>query len=476
MAAGTLVAALAALALYLAWHSRSWPLIHDAPLMHYVAWLIGEGAAPYRDIFDMNTPGAYLVHLAALRTLGGGDLAWRAFDLGWLLLTSGALAAYAWPFGTGPALVAALLFAVYHLAGGPWLAGQRDFFVCALLIAGAALVASGRSLPRLALGGVLLGAAVTIKPIAAVFLVVVAVTAAVGAARAGRAWWSAALAVVGGGAVAPLACGAWLAWIGAMPDFLVTQREYVLPLYSRLARVSPWTALGWWPYGRPVWMLLAVLTSVLAVTAAGDQRKILALAGVAYGAVHFVIQGKGWEYHLYPLGAFACLAAGMALAAAGPARWTAVAALALLTVTLGLKGVQERYPAWIAAKEARAERLTAELRTRVAPPETVQVLDTGDVGIHALYALGLRQPTRFIYDFHFLHDEDTLFIQRLRAELMAALAATPPALIVVLEQGWPPSGYERHRRFPELQARLDAAYRLDHDGDGFRIYAKRARP
>jgi hypothetical protein len=59
---------------------------------------------------------------------------------------------------------------------------------------------------------------------------------------------------------------------------------------------------------------------------------------------------------------------------------------------------------------------------------------------------------------------------------MAALAATPPALIVVLEQGWPPSGYERHRRFPELQARLDAAYRLDHDGDGFRIYAKRARP
>src|SRR3569832_1388398 len=36
--AGTLVAAMGALAVWLAWHSRAWPLIHDAPIMHYVAW------------------------------------------------------------------------------------------------------------------------------------------------------------------------------------------------------------------------------------------------------------------------------------------------------------------------------------------------------------------------------------------------------------------------------------------------------
>jgi hypothetical protein len=471
------VAALAALALYLAWRSRGWPLVHDAPLMHYIAWLIGEGAVPYRDVFDMNTPGVYLVHLAVIKLLGGGDLAWRAADLGWLALTSGALAAYAWPFGTGPALVSGLLFAVYHLAGGPWLAGQRDFFVCVFLVAGAVLVASGGSRARLALGGVLLGAAVTIKPVAALFVAVAAAAAALEAARGGRAWWSAALAVVGGGAIAPLACAGWLVRIGGMPDFLITQREYVLPLYSRLARVSPWTALGWWPYGRLLWALFAVPVSILAVTARRDRRTMLALAGVAYGVVHFVVQGKGWEYHLYPLGAFACLTGGLALAApARPARRFAAAAAALLTVTLGAKGMHEQYPAWIAAKEARAEQLTAELRRRVAPPETVQVLDTGDVGVHALYALRLRQPTRFIYDFHFLHDEDAPFIQRLRREFMASLAADPPALIVVLEQGWPRAGYERLRGFPELLAWLDRVYGLDHEGPGFRIYAKRARP
>jgi len=290
-----LVTALAALALDLAWFSRGWPLIHDAPLMHYIAWLIGEGAVPYRDVFDMNTPGAYLVHLAVIKTLGGGDLAWRAVDLGWLALTSGALAAYAWPFGAGPALGSGLLFAVYHLAGGPWLAGQRDFFVCFFLVGGAALAASGRGRRRLVLGGILLGAAVTIKPIAALFVALVALAAAREAAERGRAWWSASLAVVGGGAVLLVACAVWLAWIGAMPDFLITQREYVLPVYSRLARVSPSTALRWWPYGRPVWALLAVLVSVLAVTARRDRRTMLALGGVAYGVIHFELQGKGWE-------------------------------------------------------------------------------------------------------------------------------------------------------------------------------------
>src|SRR5512134_1571448 len=65
---------------YFAWRSRSWPLVHDAPLMHYIAWLIGQGAVPYRDTFDMNMPGAYLVHLGVIAVAGPGDLAWRIFD------------------------------------------------------------------------------------------------------------------------------------------------------------------------------------------------------------------------------------------------------------------------------------------------------------------------------------------------------------------------------------------------------------
>ena len=84
-------AASAVLLAYLVWGSRGWPLIHDVPLMHYIAWLIEQGAVPYRDTFDMNLPGAYLLHLAVLRAGGAGDLAWRCFDLGWLAATCGLL-------------------------------------------------------------------------------------------------------------------------------------------------------------------------------------------------------------------------------------------------------------------------------------------------------------------------------------------------------------------------------------------------
>ncbi len=469
-----LVAALAGAVFHLAWLSRGWPLIHDAPLMHYVAWLIEHGAVPYRDIFDMNAPGAYLAHLAVLRTLGGGDLAWRVFDLGWLSLTALLLALYARPFGAGAAAVSALLFALYHLAGGVWLAGQRDFLLSPFLVAGLLLVAPPVRTWRLALAGLVAGAAVALKPPAVLFLVLITGAAAVAGRRDRRGWRRAALAVVAGGAVMLLACLAWLAWMGGLGAFVETFAGYVLPLYSKLARVSPWTALGWWPYGARVWTLFGVLALAACAVRPWEMRRGLALAGVAYGAAHFLAQGKGWEYQLDPLALFASLAAGLALSAARPARWVALLALVALSGQLYVKGLRETDPDWIRAKVGRASRIVADLDGRVGPGETVQVLDTGEGGIHALYALGLRQPTRFIYDFHFYHDVDRPFIRGLRDEFVGALAARPPRFIVLLERGWPSGGYERLSRFPALESWIESAYGIDRQGDGYRIYAKRA--
>ncbi len=96
----------AAIAVRLVLGSLEWPLVHDAPLMHYIAWRIGEGAVPYRDLFDMNFPGIYLIHLAVLRLLGDGDVAWRVFDLAWTALGAGVIAVFArrgaWPRRSAP--------------------------------------------------------------------------------------------------------------------------------------------------------------------------------------------------------------------------------------------------------------------------------------------------------------------------------------------------------------------------------------
>src|SRR4030095_6942082 len=155
--------------------------------MHYVARRIAEGAAPYRDLFDMNFPGVYLLHLLVVRALGDGDLAWRLFDLAWLTSAAVAAAAFASPWGRLAAAVAAGSLMLYHLAGGAWQSGQRDFLLCPLLLVGALGVArwlEANSGPRrrdLAWGGLALGASMTVKPhtaaLAAALGVMIAVTA-----------------------------------------------------------------------------------------------------------------------------------------------------------------------------------------------------------------------------------------------------------------------------------------------------------
>ncbi len=478
---------------YLIWASRAWPLIHDAPLMHYIAWLITQGGVPYRDAFDMNLPGVYLLHLAVLRVGGPGDLAWRLFDLAWLAATCTLLWSYCRPTSDAVAAGAgAMLFGLYHLSGGAWRAGQRDFLLCLFLLAGAYGVARGLEQPdgRLALlaGGLALGGGMTVKPHAGLFWLACAVVAAAGARRAGHSAWRAGALVLSGGLVVPALVFGWLAGRGGLVPFVAVLTGYVLPLYSQVGRVSVLGATRWHAWGRASFGLLGGL-GLLGLRAAArpwSPRLVLAALGALYGAAHFALQGKGWEYQLYPLALFLCALAPASVArrGAGPVSWriglggarraVALAAWALLVLVLGAKGVEAREPAWVAEKARRVDALTRDLAPLVQPGQTVQVLDTTAGGIHALLRLELRQPTRFIYDFHFFHHQDDPRIRALRAELMAGLAAHPPAAVVVLEESWPELGYGRLAMFPELAQALEHAFPLAVTGPGYRIHAKRS--
>jgi hypothetical protein len=264
---------------------------------------------------------------------------------------------------------------------------------------------------------------------------------------------------------------------------------YVLPLYSQVGRVPMWQAFGWYRLGWASWALmggLALLALVPPAPAGSEARRALAIVGAGYGWLHFHLQGKGWEYQLYPLALFVCALAPFALRgiAADPRHrrpfvvaGTRAVALALLTAAiavLGVKGVEALEAPWIAAKTRLVARLTGDL-ARVAPAGApVQVMDVTEGGVHALLNLGRRQPTRFIYDFHFFHHEADPRIRALREEFVAGIAAGRPAAVVVLKDTWNRAGYERLRSWPELAGLLDAGYALAVDGDGYRIYAKRA--
>jgi len=450
--------------------------------MHYVAWRISEGAVPYRDVFDMNFPGAYVIHLGVVRGLGPGDGAWRVFDLGWLALSGGAIAALAAPWGLIAALGGAVVFAVHHLAAGPWQTGQRDFLLCLFLVLGALGVArwlERARLGELAWSGVALGAGVTIKPHAALFAVALAVVIAVRAAQTSNGVVP-AVVFLAGVAAAPTAIVAWLGTLGALPAWRAIVFDYLLPLYSRLGRPASWGFYRW-----SVWLPLAVAVVVSLAAAVRARRftprHLVAALGLAYGIVHYFGQGKGWEYHVYPAAAFAAVLAVSEIDAAARARrWvTAVPIAAALLVTVILshaKGVEAAAAAesgWISDKMRLVDTLVAELRPRLRAGDRVQVFDTTEGGIHALLRLGVAEPTRFIYDFHFFHDTDAPEIRALRAELIRDLAARPPRVIMLFRRGWPTGGYERFATFPELARWLRAEYRSDGPGPDYVIYEKR---
>jgi len=469
-----IVLALAGLAGVLAWRSRAWPLIHDAPLMHYIAWRIGEGAVPYRDVFDMNFPGVYLLHLIALKLFGAGDAGWRAFDLTWLALTALAAAALAAPWGRLAGAGAGLFFAVYHLSAGAWQTGQRDFLLCPFLLLGALGVARWAERPTkpasLAWGGLALGAGITVKPHAGLFAAALLVLVTIVARGATRpvATFAAALA----GPV--LAVVAWLAAAGALAAWYEIVAGYLVPLYSRLGRPTHWTFYRW-----HVWIPVAAgvalsLGSALASRRFGVRHAVVTL-GLGYGVAHFFVQGKGWEYHLYPLAAFAAVALFAEIErlveGSRPAALPVAACVVAAAIMLGLKGVEASDAAWIASKQHRVEALVADLDGRIGPGDFVQVLDTTEAGVHALLRLRAVPPTRFIYDFHFYHDDQTPTVQRLRAEFLAGFDAHPPKFVVLFERGWPGGGYERVDEFPGLRRRL-LGYHVDRRGDGYIVYAR----
>jgi hypothetical protein len=480
-ASPVVVVGLGALAAWLTWTSLPWPLIHDAPIMHYIATRIAAGDVPYRDLFDMNMPGVYVLHLVVVSTLGTGDFAWRMFDLTWLAAGAVAIAAFAAPWGHTAAGGGALFFGAYHLAGGAWQTGQRDFLLCPFLVAGCLGVArwaeNGTRSQRLfsvAGGGLALGAAMSIKPhavlLAAALLVFIAVVGR-------RAAITPAAIFTAGAAAVPVALMLWLAALGGLGAWSDIVVRYLLPVYSSLGRDAQWAVHRW-----HVWIPITIAVAVSLTAAARDRRlgsrHAVAMLGLAYGVAHYVGQGKGWEYHLYPLAAFASALAFSevdTLVAARRFRVTAplAATLAAAAFLIGVKGAEAAPAAWVWDKEGVVRQLTGDLRQRMAPGDRVQVLDTAEGGIHALLRLGARQPTRFVYDFPLFTAPHAPITAALRREFIGELDARPPRFIAVFERGWPAGGHERVDHFSELRDRLAARYEVVEWRPAFKLYARR---
>ena len=231
---------------------------------------MGQGRVPYRDIFDMNLPGVYLLHWARARRRRG-----RATSPGASSTSPGSppppprssRSACRWAGARAPPRPA-VLFTLYHLAGGAWRAGQRDFLLCLFLAAGAVghrarLGPAGRALaarPRRRRARPRASPSSPTRPGSSGWAALAA--GALAARRAGRVGPGRRGRRAGGrrrrARSASSAGSPGAAASGAFVDEYV---GYVLPFYGGLGRESLWRAIGGHTYA---WALLALLAALVA--------------------------------------------------------------------------------------------------------------------------------------------------------------------------------------------------------------------
>jgi hypothetical protein len=457
-----------------------WPLVGDASLMHYVACLMDHGMRPYRDVAEINLPGAFLVDWAVMHTLGGGSLAWRVFDLGLVVAGVGAMGVMARDWFVG--VWAGVVFGLVHGRDGIFDMGQRDFVVAVLVLVGfAGLFRAGRggSAKWLVVFGLCAGAAATIKPTyLSLGPAVLGVLAFWGWRRAGLGAvldgvsggvsWVKLLIYGGIGWLAPLAAVAiWLWRMGALIDFVRVGRT-LMTYHAGLAR-------------RPVGFLLLhsvapvlplLILWVLVVAAFERKRwwswERAALAvGMAVGLVSYVIQGKGYPYQRYPLLALLLVAMGMDFAAAarraGLARvlgWAGIA-YAVLFLAPSSAWAASRYDwrnlEFQDALVADLDRLGGERLSG-----EVQCIDTLGGCYGALYRARIVSSSGFLYDEFLFGAERDGVVAESRRRFWAAFEARPPRVVVVVDGLFPsgPPGFGKLALWPEFESALGRDYRL----------------
>ena len=472
--------------------SYSWPLVHDAPLIHYVVFLMAHGMAPYRDIIEINLPGTYILDWLEMHVLGGGALGLWLWDT---LAGLVGLLASAWIAGKDRRLVGivggALAYLIHERDGAKNL-GQRDWIVASLLLValGCLFKAKRRRQPAWMAGFMgLCALTASIKPpVIAIGLVFLAAICWVEWRESSPNWVRRSVEMVAwslAGGLAPVAMVViFLVHWGVTREFLAM----VLGLDPWYASLAQETLLFMIVHTRLLLLLFASagIPFVMNRSWRRWESNFLALALLLCDAL-FLMQRKGWSYQSSEAVAFAALWAifelYLAMEVTGrrsmPARITALVTIPVLVIALPILLLrvqsQQLYSmTTLNSLQGNLERLGGKQLSG-----KVQCLDmTEGSCINVLYRMKLIQSTGFIYDFYLFPKTTTTVTRPLQQIFMEQLQTRRPEVIVLSSHIWPGNeqGYKEIANLPGFQEFLQQNYKLDtvfnvaSGKAGFRIY------
>jgi hypothetical protein len=451
-----------------------WPLVWDATVFHYVNFLTAHGMTPYRDIFDINMPGAYILDSLQMHLFGPGDMAWRMYEYFLLISLIVAMVVIALPVEWVAGLAAGVLFAIFHATGGAMQSGQRDEAIAVLLIVGYAFLfeAVRRRQPVLMLPyGLAMSAAVGVKPTFLPLLIAVTAMALVVLRKRGEPLRGYTFYALGGCLIPAVAIAAYLIGHHATASFIDLSTR-LTPYYSRLKQESI-TGLIRNLLPQPLFQLM--LLGILVVAHNADWFKswhknweqwALAL-GAAAGAFSFIIQRKGYDYQRYPLCVFALLLVSLEFAKAlrGPRwiRWVGVFAILYGTVYL-LPLYESQIPSESVRDDAAFMRSLEKDLTQLGGEQLqhrVQCLDMVDGCMGALFHLNLVQSTGFTGDTLFFVRDDAPAVAYYRSIFWNDIHRAPPKVIVLSDERYSqPRSFDKLDDWPEFKDYLEERYTL----------------
>jgi MFS family permease len=492
----------------------TYPFGRDQGAFAAVADVIGRGGIPYRDAWEMKTPGVFYLYWAGFALFGRSMLAPRLLDFLFTLAAAAAVCAVGIRLlSRWAGIAAALLFIVRYVAGhGFWNTAQCEGFASLpLTLAALALVAAEgrRSRALAAVCGALIALAVIIKFTLAIFLALPLLAAAFAdeppRSRLARA------ASYAAGCAAVLAIAAALLWrAGALRDMIeivfLWNAEYArLPVPFPLAQSLPHQTARFllglpYPFLFPVGLLALIgAVDLAARPASGRMRWFIPAWALAMMAAVWV-QGKYYTYHWLPtLPPLALLAAqglrGISAAlrrGASPAAARALRALGIAVLVAALGFAYWTSLHWpvrhLLGRTSRAEflsrynrhgdfSLTADrevaafLRDHTDPADPIFVWGFEPL----IYFLADRPPaSRFIYTIPLVTAWSP---PEWRAELVRDLTRERPPLIVVARSdplpwmtGRSDDSAAQLDGYPELSRLLHARYRPARTIEDFDIW------
>jgi len=453
--------------------SRHWPLVGDASLIHYICFLMDRGMAPYRDLGDMNMPGAYIVEWTAMHVFGGGEVAWRVFDFTLMAVATIAIFAITLPYDWFAGCFAAALLILVHGRDGLAQAGQRDLTMAICLLISTAFLFLGVRRLRpwyFALFGVFAGVAVTIKPtvlpFGAVLLVLALVTLRRRDQKIARYSWAASITF----------------FIGPMIALIFLWRKHAVTAFiDGLSGIVPYYAsLGHQPLSflllhsisplLPLVLIWLVLIAIQRPPLSWERAALL--CGVGFGLLSYLVQARGYPYYRYPLLVFLLPLISMDFASALrpslPGRLPIARGLALLGLAVGALIIAptsaylifhyESHADFISSLEQKIDSLGGQ-----ALSGHIQCIDSISGCGTTLYKMRLTQSTGVLSDFLLFGPDTVPVVRSTREQFKRAIESDPPRVIVV--SSWlhidGPNNYSKLAKWPEFSDFLSKHYRLE---------------